>query len=58
MKALDRDPREQIPRAVGQGEPMARVAARVEVGDSTVKKLRYRRRDAGLTEPSTSRCGR
>ena len=58
MKALDRDLRERIVRAVERGEPMPRVAARFEVGYSTVKKLKYRHRDTGSTEPLTSRCGR
>ena len=58
MKALDRDLRERIVRAVGRGEPMPRVAARFEVGLSTVKKLKYRQRDTGSTEPLTHRCGR
>ena len=58
MKALDRDLRERILKAVERGEPMPRVAARFEVGPSTVKKLKYRRRDTGSTEPQTSRCGR
>jgi transposase len=58
MKALDRDLRERIVRAVGRGEPMTRVAARFEVGYSTVKKLKYRQRDTGSTEPQTCRCGR
>ena len=58
MKALDRDLRERIVRAVERGEPMPRVAERFEVGLSTVKKLKYRHRDTGSTEPRTSRCGR
>jgi transposase len=58
MKALDRDLRERIVRAVERGEPMPRVAARFEVGLSTVKKLKYRHRDTGSTEPQTHRCGR
>jgi transposase len=58
MKALDRDLRERILKAVDRGEPMPSVAARFEVGYSTVKKLKYRRRDTGSTEPLTSRCGR
>jgi transposase len=58
MKALDRDLRERIVGAIERGEPMPRVAARFEVGYSTVKKLKYRRRDTGSTEPQTSRCGR
>jgi transposase len=58
MKALDRDLRERIVRAVERGEPMPRVAARFEVGLSTVKKLKYRHRDTGSTEPLTSHCGR
>jgi transposase len=55
MKSLDRDLRERIVRAVERGEPMPRVAARFEVGLSTVKKLKYRHRDTGSTEPLTSR---
>jgi len=58
MKALDRDLRERIVRAVERGEPMTRVAARFEVGYSTVKKWVRRRRDTGSTEPLTHRCGR
>ncbi len=58
MKALDRDPRERILRAVERGEAMIRIAARFEVGYSTVKKLKYRQRDTGSTEPLTWRCGR
>ena len=55
MKALDRDLRERILRAVDRGEPMTRVAARFEVGYSAVEKLRYRQRDTGSTEPRASR---
>lgn len=58
MKALDRDLRERILRAVERGEAMIRIAARFEVGYSTVKKLKYRQRDTGSTEPLTWRCGR
>lgn len=58
MKALDRDLRERIVRAVERGESMPRVAARFEVSPSTVKKLKYRQRDTGSTEPQTWRCGR
>jgi transposase len=58
MKALDGDLRERIVRAVDRGEPMPAIAARFEVGYSTVKKLKYRRRDTGSTEPLTGRCGR
>lgn len=56
MKALDRDLRERIVRAVERGEPMPGVAARFEVSASTVKKLGYRQRDTGSTEPRTWRC--
>jgi transposase len=58
MKALDRDLRERILRAVDRGEPMTRIAARLEVGLSTVKKWNRRRRQTGAAEPLTSRCGR
>ena len=58
MKALDRDLRERILRAVDRGEPMTRIAARLEVGYSTVKKWHRRRRQTGAAEPLTSRCGR
>ena len=58
MKALDRDLRERILRAVDRGEPMARVAARYEVGYSTVKKWKRRRRETGAAETLTHRCGR
>lgn len=58
MKALDRDLRERILRAVERGEAMTNIAARFEVGYSTVKKLKYRQRDTGSTEPLTWRCGR
>jgi transposase len=58
MKALDRDLRERILRAVERGEEMTHVAVRFEVGYSTVKKLKYRQRDTGSTEPRTWRCGR
>ena len=58
MKALDRDLRERILRAVERGEAMTLIAARFEVGYSTVKKLKYRQRDTGSTEPLTWRCGR
>lgn len=58
MKALDRDLRERILRAVERGEAMTDIAARFEVGYSTVKKLKYRQRDTGSTEPLTWRCGR
>lgn len=58
MKALDRDLRERIIRAVERGEAMTVVSARLEVGYSTVKKYKYRQRDTGSTEPLTSRCGR
>ena len=58
MKALDRDLRERIVRAVERGESMPSVAARFEVSASTVKKLKYRQRDTGSTEPQTWRCGR
>lgn len=58
MKALDRDLRERILRAVERGEAMTVVAVRFEVGYSTVKKLKYRQRDTGSTEPLTWRCGR
>jgi transposase len=58
MKALDRDLRERIVRAVERGESMPSVAARFEVSPSTVKKLKYRQRDTGSTEPETWRCGR
>jgi transposase len=51
MKALDRDLRERIVRAVERGESMPSVAARFEVSPSTVKKLKYRQRDTGSTEP-------
>lgn len=58
MKALDRDLRERILRAVERGEEMTHVAVRFEVGYSTVKKLKYRQRDTGSTEPLTWKCGR
>ena len=58
MKALDRDLRERILRAVDRGEPMTRVAARFEVGYSTVKKWKRRRRQTGAAETLTHRCGR
>lgn len=58
MKALDRDLRDRILRAVDRGEPMARIAARYEVGYSTVKKWKRRRRQTGAAETSTHRCGR
>jgi transposase len=58
VKALDRDLRERILRAVARGEAMTRIATRFEVGYSTVKKLKYRQRDTGSTEPLTWRCGR
>jgi transposase len=58
MKALDRDLRERILRAVDRGEEMTQVAVRFEVGYSTVKKLKYRQRDTGSTEPLTWKCGR
>lgn len=58
MKALDADLRERIVRAVERGEAMTLVSARLEVGYSTVKKYKYRKRDTGSTEPLTSRCGR
>jgi transposase len=58
MKALDRDLRERILRAVDRGEPMTRIAARLEVGYSTVKKWARRRRQTGAAETLTSRCGR
>ena len=58
MKALDRDLRERILRAVDRGEPMPSVAARLEVGYSTVRKWKRRRRETGAAEPLTNRCGR
>ena len=58
MKALDRDLRERILRAVDRGEPLARVAARFEVGSSTVTKWKRRRRETGAAETLTHRCGR
>jgi transposase len=58
MKALDGDLRERILRAVDRGEPMPRIAARFEVGLSTVKKWKRRRRETGAAEPLTHRCGR
>jgi transposase len=58
MKALDRDLRERILRAVDRGEPMPSVAARFEVGYSTVKKWKRRRRETGAAEALTHRCGR
>ena len=58
MKAPDRDLIERIVRAVERGEPMPGVAARFEVGLSTAKELKDRRRDTGSTEPQTHRCGR
>jgi transposase len=58
MKALDRDLRERILRAVDRGEPMPGVAARYEVGYSTVRKWVRRRRRTGAAETLTSRCGR
>ena len=58
MKALDRDLRERILRAVDRGEPMPGVAARFEVGYSTVRKWVRRRRRTGAAETLTSRCGR
>jgi hypothetical protein len=45
MKAPDRDLRERVLRAVDRGEPMPRVAARLEVGDSTAKKWSRRSPD-------------
>jgi transposase len=58
MKALDGDLRERILRAVDRGEPMTRIAARLEVGLSTVKKWKRRRRETGAAETQTHRCGR
>jgi transposase len=58
MKALDRDLRERILRAVDRGEPMPAVAARFEVGYSTVRKWVRRRRQTGAAETLTHRCGR
>jgi transposase len=58
MKALDRDLRERILRAVDRGEPMPSVAARLEVGYSTVRKWVRRRRQTGAAETLTHRCGR
>jgi transposase len=58
MKALDGDLRERILRAVDRGEPMTRIATRLEVGLSTVKKWKRRRRQTGAAETLTHRCGR
>jgi transposase len=58
MKALDRDLRERILRAVDRGESMPGVAARFEVGYSTVRKWVRRRRQTGAAETLTHRCGR
>ena len=58
MKALDRDLRERILRAVDRGEPMPGVAARFEVGYSTVRTWVRRRRQTGAAETLTHRCGR
>ena len=58
MKALDRDLRERLLRAVDRGEPMPSVAARFEVGYSTVRKWVRRRRQTGAAETLTHRCGR
>ena len=58
MKALDRDLRERILREVDRGEPMPSVAARFEVGYSTVRKWVRRRRQTGAAETLTHRCGR
>ena len=58
MKALDRDLRERILRAVDRGEPMRGVAARFEVGYPTVRKWVRRRRQTGAAETLTHRCGR
>ncbi len=58
MKALDRDLRERILRAVDRGEPMTRIAARLEVGYSTVKKWKKRRQETGAAETLTFHCGR
>ena len=58
MKALDGDLRERILRAVDRGESMPGVAARFEVGLSTVKKWKRRRRETGAAETLTHRCGR
>jgi transposase len=58
MKALDRDLRVRILRAVDRGESMPSVAARFEVGYSTVRKWKRRRRQTGAAETLTHRCGR
>lgn len=58
MKALDRDLRDRILRAMDRGESMTAVAARFEIGYSTVKKWKRRRRETGAAETLTHRCGR
>ena len=57
-KALDLDLRERIVRAVERGQSKVIVAARFEVGYSTVKKLCRQWRDTGSLKSNRHRCGR